>query len=78
MKAVMPLENEEKALEPSAPKLFDTPSKPNYHTSTGFGKSSSQQTTIAVNATIVANSTLLRFGGQFTAALLESATIVTT
>lgn len=54
MKAVMPLENEEEALEPSAPKLFDTPSKPNYHTSTGFGKSSQQ--TIAVKATIVANS----------------------
>ncbi len=37
-----PSENEEKAVELSTPKLFDTPSKLNYHSSTGFGKSSQQ------------------------------------
>lgn len=30
--------SDEKALVPSAPKLFDIPTKSNYHTSTGFGK----------------------------------------
>ena len=52
------LEKEEKSLEPTAPTLFDTPSKSNYHTSTGFGKPQSLQS-IAVKE--VANSQSISF-----------------
>ncbi len=61
IRSEMSSESEEKAVEPSAIKLFDTPSKPNYHSS-GFGKSSQQS--IAVKEAAIPHSVgspLLRY-----------------
>lgn len=52
--------NDEKALVPSAPKLFDIPTKSNYHTSTGFGKPFHQ--TIVVKAYAIWHSVALTLG----------------